>query len=761
MADERGDAGGPRLESISDNQMRDRIGKIIGELESEAQKRVNDRVLVEQRWLRNLRQYHGEYEPELQRRLEKSEQSRLFVNLTRAKTDAMSAKLSDLLLPTDDRNWGIKPTPVPELTITARRAFEAERKLTMQLKDAREEMEMEEAAAQQSGGQIDPEKAAAAKQIQEMAQRAKMAADELRAQTEIARERSDLMQMEIEDQLKACRYNAAIRDMIDVACKIGTGVVKGPVTGDMVRHGWKADQSGAYGLQMSSGDRPAFRWVDTWGFFPSMSARQIEDSRGVFERHLMTRSAIKRLARLDGFSKDALRYLLQSDPRTGDVPSYLALLRNITKENQTITDMYSVWEYTGPLEAEQMRDLAIAMNDQDTFNEVADVDPLDEIHAVVWFCQGQVLKFSIYPMDSNECMYSVFNLVKDETSIFGYGIPEIIAHPQSALNGGWRAMMDNAGLAAGPQIVVAKKQLTPQDGTWRLYPRKVWEAEGGIPKENAPFATFNIPMNQVEMANIIALSEKFIDDQSALPAVAQGEGGPDQTKTFKGLALLDNNANVGFRRIVRNFDDDVTVPNLRRAYDWNMQFNPKQDIKGDYEVDARGSSVLLVREMQAQNLMFMALNLGGHPVYGPMLRNRELLKKLFQAHLIPADEVVLTDDEIDAVLARAAANNEQMKFERDRMEFERQKLEGEIAMANMDNDAKIKIALIQHETELIKLAQTGNYQQDKLEAMMEESREARRSQERIARQKLESEERRFAAEAAMTEKTGKTAGGSV
>ena len=24
------------------------------------------------------------------------------------------------------------------------------------------------------------------------------------------------------------------------------------------------------------------------------------------------------------------------------------------------------------------------------------------------------------------------------------------------------------------------------------------------------------------------------------------------------------------------------------AYDWNMQFNDKQEIKGDYEVDARG-----------------------------------------------------------------------------------------------------------------------------------------------------------------------------
>ena len=123
------------------------------------------------------------------------------------------------------------------------------------------------------------------------------------------------------------------------------------------------------------------------------------------------------------------------------------------------------------------------------------------------------------------------------------------------------------------------------------------------------------------------------------------------------MALLHNSANTVFRSIVKNFDDDVTTPDIRRAYDWNMQFNEKPEIKGDYEVDARGSLVLLMRELQAQNLMVIAIQLGGHPIFGPMLRNRELLKKIFQAYMIPADEVMLTDDEIDAVLAAAAKEN--------------------------------------------------------------------------------------------------------
>jgi hypothetical protein len=141
--------------------------------------------------------------------------------------------------------------------------------------------------------------------------------------------------------------------------------------------------------------------------------------------------------------------------------------------------------------------------------------------------------------------------------------------------------------------------------------------------------------------------------------MAQGEIGEIPKNTPFGTTVLTmGNANVVFRDGIKNFDDDVTVPDLRRLYDWNMQFSPKEEIKGDYDVKATGSAVLLVREMQAQSLMAIAMNFGGHPVYGPMLKNRDLLRKIFQAHMIPADEVMLSDEQIDAVLAIAAKQAE-------------------------------------------------------------------------------------------------------
>jgi hypothetical protein len=61
----------------------------------------------------------------------------------------------------------------------------------------------------------------------------------LSAVLEEGRRRSDLMAETMDDQLTECGYQAIKRDQIDWAMKIGTGVTKGPVTGDRMRRGWK------------------------------------------------------------------------------------------------------------------------------------------------------------------------------------------------------------------------------------------------------------------------------------------------------------------------------------------------------------------------------------------------------------------------------------------------------------------------------------------------------------------------------------------
>lgn len=759
-------------------KLRDRMSGIVARLESEANARVAKRQPLELIWIEDLQQYHGRYDDRTEANLSKGQRSKLFNNITRTKTDGMSARLMDLLFPTDEKNWGIQPTPVPELTRQADQAVKQARAKAEAAKDAQKQ-----AIAAQEGA--DPAQAAtaanAAQQATQEADSAQQAAALLTAQVEEGRRRADLMAEEIDDQLKQSRYHAAMRDLIEDACKIGTGVCKGPVTGDHVRKGWKnrpvmepvvgpdgkpqigpdgkpamrprTGPDGAAATEYfldhggSDGFSPSMRWVDVWSFFPDMDAKSVEDGEGVFERHLLNEKRLRRLAKLPGFDKDAIRRLLEAKPR-GAAPSYLATLRNLTGDKAaTTSDLYHCWEYSGPLKAEDMRDLALAMGDEATIGDIGEVDPLEETNAIVWFCQGELLKLSIYPFDSGECMYSVFNLAKDETSIFGSGMPSIIRDPQKASNAAFRALMDNAGLSSGPQVVIAQHLIEPADGDWTITPRKVWLAKEGLPRDKRAMDVFDIPTRQIEYVNIMVLCKQLADDMASMPAIAQGEQSTNPNETYGGQALKMNAANVSFRRIVKSFDDDVTTPNIRRFYDANMQFNPKEEIKGDYEVDARGSSVLLVRELQSQSLMWVAMNLGAHPVFGPMLKNRDVLRKIFQTMLIPASEVVLSDEEIDAIIASADAQRQQADAAG---AIKAAELNAQLDIATINADSRVKVAELQRETALIGYATTGNIAVDKLEAMLTDKREERASKERS-----------LLVEAGVAATTGEHAGGSI
>ena len=736
--------------------VRDKLKAIAGRMESEATKRVGQKSAVERRAIEDLEQYWGQYDRTTAEALKKGNKSKLYINMTRPKTDAMAARLMDLLFPTDDKNWGIGPTPVPTLTEAASKAAAAARQLQEQARQA---------AEQAAEAQADPNDPAAAQKQQQAvalndaAKEAQRKADELAGIVQEATTRADNMSAEIDDQLKESNYNAVMRDVIEDACKIGTGVCKGPITGDRVRKGWqkapvkgddgrpvlgpdgKPQVSNTYELQMSEANHPSMRYVDFWSFFPDMDAKTVEESEGVFERHLLNKKRLRALSKLPGFDKDAIRRLISGKAIT-TAPSYLADLRNLSGSKENIAnDLYHVWEYSGPLSVDDMRDLALGLGDLGTISDIEDADPLAELNAIVWFCQGEVLKFAVYPFDSGECMYSVFNLAKDESSIFGLGIPRIISDPQRSLNSGWRQMMDNAALSTGPQILVSKDLIEPEDGSYEMTPRKIWIIKSALPQDRKAFDTFDIPMHQQELANVIEMSKQFIDDMASMPAIAQGEQGSGVTKTAQGMALLMNSTNVVFRRIVKNFDDDMTTPNIRRFYDWNMQFNPKEEIKGDYDIDARGSSVLLVREMQAQNLMIIATQLSLSPVYGPMLKNRNVLRQLFKAQGIPASEVVLSDDEIDAALAKAAADAQaqaQAAQPQPPPEDDGSAAEIQVEIANMEAGTKIRLAEIQaqieaskRETAMIMLAEKMNMNVDQIEAKLAAIDKQTSSKERI------------------------------
>lgn len=709
---------------------------VVGDLEAEATKRVSQRMHIEKRWIEDLEHFHGIHDKDVRARLKETGRSALFTNKTRVKTNALAARLEDMLFPSDDRNWDITPTPVPEMVQAA--------EVTAQ--EAQQAAEQADTAEQQG----DPNAPAMRAQANALEQQA----EQLRRRQDEARRRSEAMRLEIQDQLDESRWPAQCRDVIADGIKLGCGVLKGPVTADRVRRRWEDAGDGLYRLAFGGMDSPGFIRVDPWSFFPDMTVPTLEEGQGVYERHLYNAKQLRRLSRLPGFDKDAIRRLI-ARRGTYSVPGYLADLRNLGENTVNIDgDYWCVWEYSGPLEADALQALYEAAGDEAGLDELAEVDPLDEVNAVIWFCDGEVLKVAPYPLDSGDCLYSLFTLEKDEATPFGAGLPRIMRDEQIGLNSARRSMQDNASIGAGPQVVVRKGAIEPSDGDWTPRPFKTWYLrDGAIPDGVSPFQQFKFDMSLQELMALVGLSERMIDDTTAMPAIAQGEQGNGVTRTAQGMALLMSSTNVVFRRIVKSFDDDVIVPTLRRAYDWNMQFNPKAHIKGDFEVIARGSSVLLVREMQSQNLVAMGDRYAGHPIFGPMLRKSglPLLRAIFQSNMLPVDEIILSETEFAAEMRKmASASEAAAQIEMAKLELAQADLQARIEIANMDADTRRFVAEMQQQTVMMQTAEKINMHAEDLSARTEAAKADRGARERS-----------LAAEIGMQARTGVSSGGAV
>lgn len=710
------------------NRILEQSRSIIHRLDSMAQERIRQRGPIEQRWISDLRLYYGRYDDLTAEALKQNESSQAFVKLVRHKTDGWAARLADLLFPTDERNWGIKPTPLPSLARAAKDAVAA----------AKESVEGANQAAQAQNPQAE---AMMVEQANAFAQQAQQTNEEM----EEARRRCENMERAIDDQLVECQYQIQCRDVIEDGCRIGTGILKGPLTSQKLRSEWRQNDElgGKFELTTLPDPMPEYRRVDPWHFFPDMSARTIQEAEDTLERHLPTKRELRKLALKLGFNKAAVgRLLKEGAPQFVDDSSHLVQLRSIVGEGEAIENRYVMWEYHGALDCDEVGILLRAAGDEEAAREYEEEkDPLQEYRVILYFCGNELLKISPdYPLDSGESLYSVWNFSKGETSIFGIGCPNIMADSSQAINSAWRMMLDNSALSVGPQIVVDKDQIAPQErGDWRLKPLKVWlRSSTANPAKNPPFEVHNIPNNQQQLAGIIELGKQFIDEETSMPTIAQGEQGA-ATQTLGGMSILFNSANVVFRRVVKSFDDDLTTPTLRRAYDWNMQFNPDESIKGDMQVDARGTSVLLVREIQSQNLLNVVTNWSVHQVLGGWIKVRPSMAKALQTMMITPDDVLFTQDEYD---------KEQAKIAEQQAQQQQGPIPEELRLqaAQIDAETRLQVAQLAADTKMAEIASR--------EGLTREQAEAKYGIEQL---KMQSAERRHAVDIAVEDRRAKEA----
>jgi hypothetical protein len=596
-------------QSSPEEQIADNLGRVLA---SRFQEWSDARREQEEEWLKDLRAFNGIYEPDIQAKI--GDKTSVYMQLTRMKTLAAYARLIDMLLG-HDRHWAIKATPVPEL--------------------------------------LPWRKAELAEQIAQVAPEAPAPTDEDLVEIERinAKQAAEEMQVEIEDQLVEAKYEHKFKIAVMEGCLLGSGCLKGPVVRVKREERWQRFPGDRFGLTMTERVVPGLDVPSIFDVYPEPYVTDIDDATGIFERHVMAAMHLRGLTEYPGFSEEAIEKIIRVLPNGNHTDLHHETeRRNIAKTSASMPmdRRYDVIEYWGQISGADLAAAGVQVHPDKLSHE---------LQGNVWFCAMRTIKVQLNPLKPQRLPYQIWHYEKVPHKFWGNGVPREMRDTQTVLNAAVRALLDNAALSSGPQVEVNLDLLAPGEDPKDLHPWRIWLREGGDP--SAPLLRFYKAENITEfLVRIIEMMRKFMDEETNLPSYTHGEQMPGLNKTASGLSMLMGASNVALKAVVKNIDDGLIEPTITGFYHWNMQWSDKARIKGDMNVEARGSTALLAKEIQSQRII-QYLALTANPVdaqlIGPEKRAKTLREAAVALDLNP-DEVGPDEPEPGQAIPGAGAD---------------------------------------------------------------------------------------------------------
>lgn len=615
--------------------------------------------------------------------------SQVVINIIRPKCETAEGRFSDIQLPTDGKNWGLLVTPEPEIADGMKDERPAMRKDTQQ-------------PLLSPDGQPVTIK------------------DVAKSEKDVAEEKMSKMETEINDQLTECSFNGECRKAIQSAVRIGTGVLKGPMVVKDLKKRWEKKSDGQTTvrvLKVEEDERPISRSVDPWDVFPDPECRDdIKRAGYIWERRTITPRELRDLDGVSGYLADQIAAVLVEDPTKITVAT--------PKENEFLVryalgargSSYELWEYNGDVDKADLE--AMGCDCQST-------SPMfPSMSACVVVVNDRPIKATLNPLDTGGLPYDFFVWTKRAGVPWGIGVARELMWPQRVLIAGWRAMMDNAGDSSGANLVIGAS-VEPMDGKWEVVGKKLWKSTDENTRIDKQFGQFQIKNNQGELQAIIELALKFADMESQLPMLFNGERG-ELPETLGATNIMVDSANVALRTRVKLWDDNITRPHIARYYDWNMQYNDDDSIKGEYKVDPRGVSLQKEREQQAEDIKNV-ISLRGDSELSAMVDWKKTLKKLGDARkidLLPDDKIAENeearkkqpppvDPALQVVQARIAGELQKVQMVQ---QSDMGELEFKAEQARLDREQEIQLKIMDRDIKAMELSQTSGIALDKIKA---------------------------------------------
>lgn len=580
---------------------------------------------IEYIMLRAMRQRNGEYEQDKLRAIRQQGGSEVFMMLTEIKCRAAESWLRDILLDTGTPPWDLQATPIPDLS-------------------PEQAAELQDAFAEEAVKMIQVTGQAPSKP--QMLELREMVGQEYRFRLlQAAANRADKMKLKIEDQFAqggwAEAFNEFITDLVTFPCAF----IKGPVVRRQRHLVYTRGPDGKMAVEPAERLAPEFERVNPFNIYPEPGITRINDGY-LFEHHKLSRMSLADLIGAPGYDDQAIRKVLEIGPSQSWVTDTTFMEREQEERKYRTemrpTEMFDALEFWGKVSGKMLIEWGLSTD------EIP--DDAREYDVNVWLVGDYIIKAILNYDPLGEKPYAKTSFIKSPGAFWGRAIPEIIEDLQSICNAAARALVNNMGIASGPQVEVNLERIPPNEDITQMHPWKIWQVLNDPLGSSAPAVRFNQPNDN--SSTLMAVYEKFsrmADDHSGIPAYIYGDTNVQGAgRTSSGLSMLMGAAGKGIRQVVMHIDNDITKPIVERQFVYNMRYDPDEEIKGDLQVLPRGATNLAVREtVNVRRVEF--LNATGNETDMSIIGldgRAAILREVAKGLQMPVDEIVPSRDKL-------------------------------------------------------------------------------------------------------------------
>jgi hypothetical protein len=358
---------------------------------------------------------------------------------------------------------------------------------------------------------------------------------------------------------------------------------------------------------------PKMFWsrVSPFDLYWTPTAHNVHEAEFV-ERLRLTRADLLACKGLPGYNEEAIQQCLDRFHDRGfrewwDVVDVeRALLENREAWPRTSSSLIDTAEYHGSVSGKTLLEWGM--------DPTQIPDPQQEYRVTAWLIDRFVIKTQLDPTPSQRAPYYVSQFEKIPGTMYGYGLPDLLEDIQTVGNATYRALVNNMGIASGPQVVLNDAIMAPGEDD-SMYPWKRWHVNFDPMMASAsqqPIQFYQPDSRATELQGLLQNLNVMADDVSAIPRYMTGGGQSGGAgRTASGLSMLMSNAAKTLQNVAASIDRDVFEPLLKHLYETIMLTMPGV-FRGDEEVVVKGV-VYAVKREQDRTRQLEFLNMTSNP----------------------------------------------------------------------------------------------------------------------------------------------------